>query len=266
MPAFTAFLSTMKDTDPLIRFYEGQGREDLRLHPNSVQHLELRTGLRCLGESLAPKSTVLDSCAGTGAYAFALAKAGHSVVAGDIVPFNVERLRARQAHHPALQDIYMGDARDLSRFADASFQAVLCMGALYHLPEARDRELVVRESLRVLAKGGLFVCTYMNRYAVALSNALAPAGTNEEIARFMRTGTHGIFYAATPGEMESLLRRAGLEQLRHVALDGPVTLLAQQSLIDSQNREKFNEYHAAVCEIPELLGYGYHNMLIARAN
>ena len=92
--------------------------------------------------------------------------------------------------------------------------------------------------------------------AVALSNALAPSATNEEIARFMCTGTHGIFYAATPEEMESLLRRAGLEQLRHVALDGPVTLLAQQGLIDSQNREKFNAYHAAVCEIPQLLGYG----------
>ena len=47
--------------------------------------------------------------------------------------------------------------------------------------------------------------------AVALSNALAPSATNEEIARFMSTGTHGIFYSATPEEMESLLRRAGLE-------------------------------------------------------
>ena len=51
-----------------------------------------------------------------------------------------------------------------------------------------------------------------------------------------------------------------------MALGGPVTLLAQQGLIDSQNREKFNAYHAAVCEIPQLLGYGYHNMLIARIN
>ena len=113
----------MKDTVPLIRFYEGEGLEDLRLHPNSVQHLELRIGLRCLGESLAPKSTVLDSCAGTGAYAFPLAKAGHSVVAGGIVPFNVERLRARQARQPALQDIFAGDARDLSRFAARLFRS-----------------------------------------------------------------------------------------------------------------------------------------------
>ena len=254
----------MEQLDDLIHFYEHEGKEDLRLKPQSVQHIEFRTASAYLAAYVPPRSTILDSCAGTGAYAFSLARAGHRVSAGDIVPYNVERIRAKQAKEPLLEDIFLGDARELSRFPDGAFQAVLCMGALYHLHEKHDRERVVQEGLRVLAAEGFFVCTYMNRYAVALSNVINPNVTGKDITDFLNTGIEGVFYAATPKEMEELLRTADVDLLCHVALDGPITLLAEQRLVAARQMDAFAAYHSAVCEEPHLLGSSCHNMLIGR--
>ena len=254
----------MPQLKELIRFYEGEGREDLRLLPQGPQHLEFLTATRHLERHLPPRAKILDCCAGGGIYAFHLAQAGHTIFAGDIVPYNLKLLHAKQKASPLLADIFLSDARDLSRFPDASFQAVLCMGALYHLPKAADRELAMAESLRVLEPGGLIACTYMNRYAVALNNMAEDLANLDEIMGFLNTGQEGVFYAATPREMEDLARRAGLLHVAHAALDGPAIFLFKNKLLSAKGLRAFATYHFTVCEEPDLLGYSYHNLFLGR--
>ena len=253
----------MDNAEKLRIFYENEGEEELRFSSGGVHTLEYEAAVKYLDRYLRLGSAVLDSCAGSGAYAFYLAGKGHSVTAGDIVPYNVEIMQKKQGDNPVLKEIYCGDALDLGRFPDKSFDAVLLMGALYHLGDYGDRKRAVDESRRVLKEGGILACTYMNRHAVIMNNASGGLDNIDEILTFLNDGKEGIFYASTPGEMNRLIQECGLNRLCHVALDGIACLMYQTAkLLDETGFERWKQYHFASCEDQSLLGASYHNMII----
>lgn len=255
----------MEPQDELRRYYENEGQEDRRLDASGIQHLEFLTAARYLGRHLPEKCRLLDSCAGGGVYAYHFARLGHSVTAGDIVPYNVERIRANRGDAPPLAGIIELDATDLSRFENESFDAVLCMGALYHLLKPEDREKAVAEGLRVLRPGGVFAASYMNRHAVVLNNLTPTLDNLEDMLRFSQSGVEGIFYASTPEEAKALMAGFGVEKLCHVPLDGMAYFLVYTAgLIDASAFERWKTYHFAVCEDESTLGSSYHNLFIAR--
>ena len=250
-------------TQPNVeRFYTEESPEELRLQAGGAQHLEFQTACAYLDRFLPPASRVLDSCAGTGAYAFYLAGQGHTVTAGDLVPRNVQYMQ----NTPGCDKLaFTGvlDALDLSCFADETFDAVLCMGALYHLHQPAQRSQAVRESLRVLAPGGLLFATYMNRYAVIQNNAKGSVENLGEMLHYAKEGTEGVFYASTPEESTALFEGCGAKTLCHLSLDGVSNFLfTTAGLIDETGLKRWGEYHLQTCEVPSLLGAGYHNMLV----
>ncbi|MDL2253174.1 class I SAM-dependent methyltransferase [Ruminococcaceae bacterium OttesenSCG-928-I18] len=254
----------MGNQERLNRFYTEESPEELRLAEGGAQRVEFETARLYLRRYLPAASSVLDSCAGTGVYAFHLAHGGHRVAAGDLVERNVHFLR-RHKDAPLLDWIGTLDALDLSGFGDDTFDAVLCMGALYHLHTEKERARAVEESLRVLKPGGLLFATYMNRYAVIQNNALGPLSNLDEILRYAQDGQEGVFYASTPEETSALLRGFALETLCHLSLDGITNFLyTTAGLLDEQGLRRWETYHLSSCEVPSLLGAGYHNMIIGK--
>ena len=249
----------------LISFYENEGQEELRLQKDGLHYLEFLTASAYLERYLPPACQVLDSCAGTGIYSFHLAQAGHKVVSCDIVPYNIDIIKAKQEKNPVLSQIICADALDLSMLKNNSFQAVLCMGALYHLHREEQRRQAINEGLRLLTPGGIFVCTYLNRHGVILHNCAGNMKNLNEIIQFAQNGIEGIFYAATPAEIETLMSEAGLTRLCHIALDGMSAFLHQVSKrVNQEGLRQYYQYHRLTCEDPYLLGSGYHNMYIGR--
>ncbi len=256
----------MTFNEKLEAFYTGEGKEELRLQKESPHYLEYLTATKYLDKYLPPCSKILDNCAGSGAYAFYLAERGHAVTAGDVVPVNVDALTRRQGETDLLAEVYLGDAAELSRFEDGSFDAVLCMGALYHLPEASDRERALDEALRVLAPGGLLVFTYMNRHAVILNNSSGSLENIDDILKFAEDGLEGVFYASTPEEILQMTQGRGIEKLAHAGLDGMACFMTQTAgRLNKKGAERWRRYHFAACETPSLLGYSYHCIFVGRA-
>ena len=148
-------------TDGIHDYYDRDpDREWTRLdrHP-----FEFPVTLHFLNQHLAPASTILDVGSGPGRYAVALAAVGHTVTAFDLVPALLDRARAHATTAGVkLAGFHAGSATDLSRYADASFDAVLVMGPMYHLTNADDRESALRESLRVLRAGGVLVVAFVS--------------------------------------------------------------------------------------------------------
>lgn len=255
----------MSNRKSLLTFYETHGQEEYRLQEGSVHRIEFLTATKYFAELFQPKSNILDNCAGTGAYAFYLAEQGHQITAGDIVPFNVEIMQKKQAKQKRLQEIYLGDVLNLSRFANESFDVVLCMGAFYHLLTAKERRQALKENLRILKKGGLFIATYMNRYAVILGDMVGDLENLDEILRFKQQGTEDIFYASTPEEAETFFLSEGLKQVKHIALDGMALFLTETSkLLTPNGLKRWLTYHLKTCEEKSLLGSSYHGMWIGQ--
>lgn len=139
-----------------------------------VRRAELHIHLRALAEHLPPGSRVLDVGAGPGRYAIELARRGHRVTAGDLSPRQAELARERiaEAGVEGIEDVLVLDARDLGRFADGSFDAVLALGPFYHLKTEEERRRAAAEAARVLRPGGLLFAAFMPR-PFWLSQALA---------------------------------------------------------------------------------------------
>jgi 2-polyprenyl-3-methyl-5-hydroxy-6-metoxy-1,4-benzoquinol methylase len=114
--------------DEILRFYHEFNDESERLESNPGR-VEYITTMTYLNKAISKNSSILDACAGSGKYAFALAKEGRNVVAGDLVDVNVNMIRKQQKDTPLLNEIYEGSILDLSRFEDESFDVVLNFGA-----------------------------------------------------------------------------------------------------------------------------------------
>ena len=115
--------------------------------------------------SSAKTESILDIGAGTGRYSVALAEEGYDVTAVELVQHNLGRLIAKKSSVKA----YRGNALNLKRFSEESFDVTLLFGPMYHLYTYEDKLQALQEAKRVTKRGGtIFVAYLMNEYSVLM--------------------------------------------------------------------------------------------------
>lgn len=259
----------------VIASYENY-REDQRLQADNSRRLEFLTSVAYMDKYLHPGQSILDVAAGTGVYALHYAAKGMNVTACDITPSYIDFLNKKAAESGLKVPAYVNDARDLSRFADDSFDCVFCMGPIYHLTEQADREQVMKECIRVLKPGGLLYLAYINKMFVFCNLALGSRQYLQEKwyqkivnEQTIRANEEDCFWTdawfTTPSEIESLADSFGIEKVNHVAQDGVGRLRADD--VNAMNPDSFNkwaEFHIRTCEEPGILGISNHGLYIGR--
>jgi SAM-dependent methyltransferase len=144
-----------------------QADESQRLFERSVGELERVRTQDILRRNLPPAGAVIFDIGGAaGVHALWLAERGYSVHLFDPVPGHVEQALAassEQPEHP-LASASIGDARNIDR-PDASADAILLLGPLYHLTEREDRLQALREARRLLRPGGRVFAATISRFA-----------------------------------------------------------------------------------------------------
>lgn len=156
----------MTETTPRVHqeilAYYARGEEDARLRPGGATagRLEFWRTQEVLRRLLPPApARVLDVGGGSGVHAEWLAADGYTVDLVDPVPLHVQQA----ARIPGVT-ARAGDARELP-VPDDTYDAVLLLGPLYHLPERDDRVRALAEAHRVVRPGGPVVAATINRYA-----------------------------------------------------------------------------------------------------
>ncbi len=116
----------------LEEYYLGYNEEGRLLSQHG--RVEYVTTLKYIHEALADdrRKTILEVGAGTGRYSVALAKEGYSVVAVELIEHNLNILKSKLTGQERLEAL-QGNALDLSRFADESFDLTRVLGPMYHL-------------------------------------------------------------------------------------------------------------------------------------
>jgi ubiquinone/menaquinone biosynthesis C-methylase UbiE len=257
----------------VINAYYKSYMEDERLVKNNSHKVEFLTTSYVLEDLLPPASKLLDIGAGTGKYSFFYSEKGHQVTALEFADANIEILKSKQA---TLQyeniSVQQGDARNLSSFADNSFDVVLCMGPLYHLGAQQDRQQCIGEALRVLRPGGLLALAYINKHA---SIALHTKGEENFLVSeaLMNLIHHGrefnderdCFFFTEPQEIEVMAEALGARKLFNAATDGIAYLLSEKlNSIDDHQFETWLHYHLSTCKDPALLGHTLHGLYVCR--
>jgi 2-polyprenyl-6-hydroxyphenyl methylase/3-demethylubiquinone-9 3-methyltransferase len=159
---------------------------------------------------------VLDlGCAG-GFMAEAMAGRGATVTGIDPAAEAVAAAR-RHAATEGLSIRYDVGVGEALPYADASFDAVVCVDVLEHVA---DLAKVLSEVARVLRPGGLFLFDTINRNPVA---RLATITIAEDILRLLPRGTHDPAMFIKPAELSAAMLAAGLAP-------GPMTGLGPRGL------------------------------------
>jgi ubiquinone/menaquinone biosynthesis C-methylase UbiE len=140
--------------DPVRDYYAAFGEMEWSRLDRDEGVIEWIVNTTFIERHLAAGARVLDLGGGPGRYTGWLAARGHRVVLADLSPDLLDIAR-RRLTSPNVEAIVEADARDLSTWSDGSFDAVLVLGPLYHLPEADDRTRAVREVMRVVRAGGI---------------------------------------------------------------------------------------------------------------
>ena len=113
---------------------------------------------------IRPGDTILDIGGGPGHYSIHYAKLGHDVTLFDLSEENVRFAKKKARQYGTKINAMQGDAMDLSRFADNSFDVVFLMGPLYHLLEEKNRKKALNEAKRVLKPGGFLFTSFILMY------------------------------------------------------------------------------------------------------
>ena len=152
---------------------------------------------------LAPTDHVLDIGCGSGGPAIFLARERRCRVTGvDVNEAGIQAglSHARRASLDHKVHFRRADVREPLPFPDQTFDAIVCMDAMCHLP---DRCRLFGEWRRVLRPGGRMLYTD----PVVVTGLVS----NEELATRSSTG---YFEFCPPGVNEQLIRRAGFELVR----------------------------------------------------
>jgi len=270
------------DFDAEILVYYGRGFEEGRLLGGAQGRLEYLRTMELLSRFLPPApATVLDVGGGAGAYALPLARDDYSVHLIDPIPLHVEQAKSRSLGQPEapLAGAEVGDARSLSQM-DASADAVLLLGPLYHLTARDDRLQALREARRVVRPGGVVLAAAISRFASTIDGLFNGFLADEEfeaiVERDLRDGQHrnpgerpGWFttaYFHRPAELREEAEGAGLLVDGLFGIEGPAWTIPDLGawLENPARRTKLVDAVRRVEAEPELLGASAHLLLIGR--
>jgi SAM-dependent methyltransferase len=275
--------------DPEIEAYYARGGEPERLEHGYFPLERARTQEIVLRHLAPPPGVVLDVGGAAGAYALWLSARGYAVHLIDPVPLHVDEARrasARSAH--PLEGVAQGDARALEH-PDASVDAVLLLGPLYHLVAREDRLRALGEAFRVLRPGGFLFAAGISRFASLVDNIAGPVEPRDEVPpafsdpavlrmvrQDLRGGPHEnasgdaryftTAYFHHPDELADEVRAAGLALVELLPLEsvGAFTACFPSVWADPGRRETLLALVRQVEREPSLLGISPHLLAVAR--
>jgi len=261
----------METDDIALRTYYERGMERERLSDGRGE-LEFTRTTEIVARRLpAAPAVVADIGGGPGRYALWLASLGYQVEHRDLMPLHVEQLRADAAGMPGIRTA-VGDVRDLD-LPDASVDAVLLLGPLYHLTHRDERVWALRECARIVRPGGPVFAAAISRWAARIDGMLRERiylkhpETVHLIDEVDQTGLlpplgDGAFtaFCHRPSELREEVAEAGLEVADLVSVEGPAFILGDLDarLADPADRDVALGVARAIERVPELLGIGPH--------
>lgn len=264
---FMSGFATDSDTALVQEIYRRKN-EDGRLGGSQASGVEFLTTVKYIEKYLAPGAKILDIGAGAGEYNLHFARKGYEVCALELADSNIAAFRAKLKPTDPV-DLVQGNALDLTRYGDESFDIVLLLGPLYHLHEDADKLRCIEEAKRVCKRGGKIFFAFISNDPVILTmqqrhdDYLLHGDYNKET---FRVDDFPFVFHTVP-RCRELLQKGGIRILHEVASDGVSELLQELiNRLDKASYEQYLRYHFYICEKPECIGMSNHLLFVGEKN
>lgn len=255
----------------LVQYYN-KFNEEKRLDSRHGQ-VEYRISMKYIHEyiprDLAKEDVkILEIGAGTGKYSVALAKEGYDVTAVELVKYNLGILKSKGSSVKAMQ----GNALNLKKLADNTFDVTLLFGPMYHLFGQEDKKKALSEARRVTKPGGVILVAYcMNEYGVLTyafkERHIGECMEEKRLTEDFHTISHkeNLYDYMRIEDINELLVDSGLERIKIISPDGPANYM--RPFLNQLTEDEFAyfvQYQMATCERQDLIGAGAHTLDILR--
>ena len=254
--------------DNLIKYYN-KFNEDKRLNTKHGM-IEFKTAIHYIDKYIKENDKLLDVGAGTGKYSIYYSTKGYDVTAVELVKHN---LKVIEKNNKDIKCI-LGNAIDLSKLPDNTYDITLLFGPMYHLISYEDKLKALLEAKRVTKKNGyIFISYCMNEYAVIthgfIDNNIISELDNKRVNKdYKITPKEDDLYSFVRLEdINKLLNDSGLKRELILSQDGPTEYIKKViNKMDDKTLDIFFDYHLKTCERPELLGSGRHVLDILKVD
>ena len=258
------------DRKEILNNYYNNYSEDDRFTKDNYHSVEYIVSKTYIDKYLKKGDRLLEVGAGTGAYSLYYAGKGYKVNAIEYVEHNLDILKSKIT--PDMDIVAeQGDAVDLSRFEDNTFDMTLVLGPLYHLFDDSDIDAALKEAIRVTKKGGIIVIAYITSDGVFASwgvDHLLDGYPNDFDESFKLTRyPEGIFAPYYISEFNNMMKKYDVTHLNSVSTDGISPIIGDR--INELSKEEFAvwvKYQLSICERPDLQGYSGHMLYICKKN
>lgn len=252
-----------------IEKYYNKFNEEKRLDSRHGR-VEFITSMKYIHDYLdeEKKAKILDIGAGTGRYSVALAQEGYDVTAVELVKHNLGLLKAKGSTVKAFQ----GNALNLKRFANDTFDVTLLFGPMYHLFTFEDKVKALTEAKRVTKQGGVILVAYvMNEYSILMygfkEKHITECVENERVSKDFQclSQPSDLYDYVRIEQINELNKSAGLTRIKIISPDGPANYM--RPVLNSLTQEEFElfiRYHLSTCERQDLIGAAAHTLDILR--
>ena len=261
-----------QDRTEIIKDFYEKTDEDMRLEKIRQGQLEYFITMNYIHKFAQEGDQILEIGAGTGRYSIALAREGFQVSAIELVEKNLKELRTNGKDLPNLV-AYQGDALDLSRFDDDSFDVTLSFGPMYHLYDEKDQHTALDEAIRVTKSGGLIFVAFLSAHAIICTNYLydslsTAVGIQNNFDSDYKTKhfKEQLFTGFDICEFEELFSKKDVDYITTVAVDNVLEIAESRPdfAMTDEDFRAFADYQLHICEKREMLGNSSHLLYICR--
>ena len=260
----------MSTRERMISEFYTKYDEETRLERTRRGQLEFFTTMEYIHRYADRNAKVLEVGAGTGRYSIALAREGMDVTAVELTENNLAVLKKNSAGMTNLKS-FQGDALDLSRFDDESFDVTLVFGPMYHLYEGADVHKAIDEAIRVTKKDGVILFAFISVFAILYANYLYGNWADGEEENFtkdyqVRHFEEQLFTGYDITEFEALFERKPVEHITTAGVDWCLEAVQERPDFDftDEDFERFKRWYLAFSEKREMLGCTNHLLYICR--
>ncbi len=226
---------------------------------------------------IKPGDSILDIGGGPGQYSIHFARKGHTVTLFDLSDENVRFAKKKARQYGVKITALQGNALDLSRFADDSFDVVFLMGPLYHLLNKESRKQAIEEAKRVLKPGGFLFSSFILMFGGVIFGLREMPETilDQRDAVFYEVAAkrEGLSFEAftysnmtTVKDAKALL--ASVKGLKTATVFGQESILSPYrknlAAAPKKIRQAWYEYALRFCEYEDHLTHSEHLMIVSQ--
>ncbi len=240
--------------------------------------IEFYTTLHLIEKYLPKAGKICDIGAGPGRYAIELLRRGYEVT---LFELSEEELKfaQRQIEAQNLQGAtyICDDARHLAKLTSESYDAILLMGPMYHVPDDMERMQILKDVYRILKKGGTAIIAYINNWGVLKAGVTEFSESYREMEgmynllepkKFVPGESFTHVYFTTPPVALEEVENAGFEIITYAGAESFLSgmHIRMKALFEKDPVVYNNLLHMAkeTCELPQYRDATEHLHIVVR--